>query len=69
MAVIAAIGVFSSSLLPETFRQSLPETLEDANSLGKTADFWSFLPKDYKAARRRSSLNIATVSDLASTML
>ena len=68
LAVVSAIGMISCSLLPETFKQSLPETLDDAENLGKTAKFWSFLPKDYKTQRRRSSA-IFGASDFASSIL
>ena len=68
MALMAALGIVSSALLPETFGQSLPETLEDANNLGKNAKFWSFLPKDYKPKRRRSSF-FGLLGDFANSTL
>jgi hypothetical protein len=52
---MSVIGVISTSLLPETFEQSLPETLDDADDLGREANFLSFLPPDYKEARKRHS--------------
>jgi len=49
-------------MLPETLRQSLPEIVTDSNAIGKSTEFWTFLPKDYKGTRRRM-----TGSDYAST--
>jgi len=68
MALMSSIGIVSSSLLPETFGQSLPETMEDANNLGKNVKFWSWLPTDYKPKRRRSSI-FGVLGDLANSAL
>jgi len=46
LGLLSAVGVLSSSCLPETLRQNLPETIEDANSFGKDKKFWSYLPTD-----------------------
>ena len=37
-------GMIASSFLPETFCQTLPETIEAANNFGKGNKFWSFVP-------------------------
>lgn len=44
MASLSIAGMIASSFLPETFRQTLPETIEGANNFGKGNKFWSFLP-------------------------
>ncbi|OXA51668.1 organic cation transporter protein [Folsomia candida] len=45
LGLISAVGLLSSVSLPETFRQHLPETVEQANRFGKGVKFWSYLPK------------------------
>lgn len=44
MGSIAIIGMLSAMLLPETLKQNLPETLEDAVKFGKGHKFWSIYP-------------------------
>lgn len=45
MALLAILGLVASAYLPETFKQNLPESLEEANNFGKGVKFWSFLPE------------------------
>lgn len=39
---LALMGAISSTFLPETINQILPETLEEAYAFGKHQKFWSF---------------------------
>jgi hypothetical protein len=45
MAVLSFVGMISSAFLPETLKQTLPETIEDANQFGKGNKFWSLHPR------------------------
>ena len=44
LATLGVIGVLASMFLPETLHSPLPESIEDADNIGKTAPFWSYLP-------------------------
>jgi len=44
MALLSFLGILASLLLPETLHRSLPESVEEANGIGKDAKFWSYLP-------------------------
>jgi len=46
LGILSIFGSIASAFLPETLRQRLPETVEEANNYGKGIKFWSFLPKD-----------------------
>lgn len=47
IAIMSVIGAVSSSFLPETLHQKLPETLAEAQMFGADQPFWS-LPKPPK---------------------
>ncbi len=44
LSALAVVGLVASMILPETLHVPLPETVEDADNIGKEAPFWSFLP-------------------------
>lgn len=41
MGALAAVGMLASAFLPETLYLGLPETIEEANAIGKNRKFWS----------------------------
>jgi len=55
LGIFATVGLLASACLPETFRQRLPETVEDANKFGKGVKFWSFLPEDNRMKDNNSN--------------
>jgi len=57
LGAMSLAGMLASSFLPETFRQALPETIEDANKFGKSNKFWSFLPEEDSTIKNVNSLD------------
>jgi len=51
------LGLASAASLPETFKQHLPETIEDANKFGKGHKYWSYLPEAQERKRKLSKKN------------
>ncbi len=41
MGSLAAVGMLAGAFLPETLYLGLPETVEEANAIGKHRTFWS----------------------------
>ncbi len=44
LSALAVVGLVASMILPETLHVPLPETVEDADGIGKAVSFWSYLP-------------------------
>lgn len=44
MAFLSLLGIIASIFLPETLHRSLPESIEEANHIGKDVKFWTYLP-------------------------
>ncbi|CAL8092584.1 unnamed protein product [Orchesella dallaii] len=49
LCVCSFIGLLAATCLPETFRQPLPESIQDANKFGKGQKFWSYLPQQQES--------------------
>jgi len=50
MGIMSILGMFASAFLKETLGQTLPETIEEADSFGKEHKFWSIHPNRDKRA-------------------
>ena len=57
MSLIAIMGAISASFLPETLRQHLPETIEDAENFGKGNKYWSLHPDNDEKNRKSIKQN------------
>ncbi|CAG7696957.1 unnamed protein product [Allacma fusca] len=57
MGALSIVGMVASSFLPETLRQKLPETIEDASKFGRDNKFWSIVPVNHTDDEKKNGRN------------